>query len=136
MAPILRNGGSQSPDRWLREHRNNHQILFLYPDRHGRSSYSSGIWIFPRPQTSFWILILNSDLLHEIQFPCCVLTCFLLNPSCFSYSGTSIQTRYAFFPVYLFTMKTWHPEYRVTKLLLDAAHDADAVSRYCQESGI
>ena len=55
------------------------QILFLYPDRHGRSSYSSGIWIFPRPQTSFWILILNSDLLHEIQFPCCVLTCFLLN---------------------------------------------------------
>lgn len=55
------------------------QILFLYPDRHGRSSYNSGIWIFPRPQTSFWILILNSDLLHEIQFPCCVLTCFLLN---------------------------------------------------------
>ena len=55
------------------------QILFLYPDRHGRSSYSSGIWSFPRPQTSFWILILNSDLLHEIQFPCCVLTCFLLN---------------------------------------------------------
>ena len=55
------------------------QILFLYPDRHGRSSYSSGIWIFPRLQTSFWVLILNSDLLHEIQFPCCVLTCFLLN---------------------------------------------------------
>lgn len=24
MAPILRNGGSQSPDRWLREPRNNH----------------------------------------------------------------------------------------------------------------
>ena len=55
------------------------QILFLYPDRHGRSSYSSGIWIFPRLQASFWVLILNSDLLHEIQFPCCVLTCFLLN---------------------------------------------------------
>ena len=35
-----------------------------------------------------------------------------------------------------FTMKTWLPEYRVTKLLLDAAHDADAVYRYCQESGI
>ena len=34
------------------------------------------------------------------------------------------------------TMKTWLPEYRVTKLLLDAAHDADAVYRYCQESGI
>ena len=27
MAPILRNGGSQSPDRWLREPRNNHIIL-------------------------------------------------------------------------------------------------------------
>ena len=25
MAPILRNGGSQSPDRWLRESRNNHR---------------------------------------------------------------------------------------------------------------
>ena len=25
MALILRNGGSQSPDRWLREPRNNHQ---------------------------------------------------------------------------------------------------------------
>ena len=35
-----------------------------------------------------------------------------------------------------FTMKTWLPECRVTKLLLDAAHDADAVYRYCQESGI
>lgn len=35
-----------------------------------------------------------------------------------------------------FTMKTWLPEYRVTKLLLDAAHDADAVYRYCQEAGI
>ena len=35
-----------------------------------------------------------------------------------------------------FNMKTWLPEYRVTKLLLDAAHDADAVYRYCQESGI
>lgn len=35
-----------------------------------------------------------------------------------------------------FTMKTWLPQYRVTKLLLDAAHDADAVYRYCQESGI
>ena len=35
-----------------------------------------------------------------------------------------------------FTMKTWLPEYRVTKLLLDAAHDADAVYRYCQDAGI
>ena len=26
MAPILRNGGSQSPDRWLKEHRNNHAL--------------------------------------------------------------------------------------------------------------
>ena len=26
MALILRNGGSQSPDRWLKEPRNNHQI--------------------------------------------------------------------------------------------------------------
>ena len=35
-----------------------------------------------------------------------------------------------------FTIKTWLPQYRVTKLLLDAAHDADAVYRYCQEAGI
>ena len=27
MALILRNGGSQSPDRWLREPRNNHAII-------------------------------------------------------------------------------------------------------------
>ena len=27
MAPILRNGGSQSPDRWLREPRNNHKYI-------------------------------------------------------------------------------------------------------------
>ena len=27
MAPILRNGGSQSPDRWLREPRNNHKLI-------------------------------------------------------------------------------------------------------------
>ena len=25
VAPLLRNGGSQSPDRWLKEHRNNHE---------------------------------------------------------------------------------------------------------------
>ena len=35
-----------------------------------------------------------------------------------------------------FSMKSWLPEYRVAKLLLDAAHDADAVYRYCQETGI
>ena len=29
MAPILRNGGSQSPDRWLREPRNNHLTTAL-----------------------------------------------------------------------------------------------------------
>ena len=27
VAPLLRNGGSQSPDRWLKEHRNNQTIL-------------------------------------------------------------------------------------------------------------
>ena len=27
MALILRNGGSQSPDRWLKEPRNNHQVF-------------------------------------------------------------------------------------------------------------
>ena len=26
VAPLLRNGGSQSPDRWLKEHRNNHDV--------------------------------------------------------------------------------------------------------------
>lgn len=35
-----------------------------------------------------------------------------------------------------FKMKTWLPEFRVAKLLLDSAHDADAVYRYCNESGI
>ena len=30
MAPILRNGGSQSPDRWLKEPRNNHFVSLLY----------------------------------------------------------------------------------------------------------
>lgn len=35
-----------------------------------------------------------------------------------------------------FTMKEWLPEYRTAKLLLDAAHDADAVYRYCLEENI
>lgn len=35
-----------------------------------------------------------------------------------------------------FTMKTWLPEYKVAKLLLDSAHDADAVYRYCNQQGI
>lgn len=35
-----------------------------------------------------------------------------------------------------FTMKTWLPEYHTAKLLLDAAHDADAVYRYCLEENI
>ena len=35
-----------------------------------------------------------------------------------------------------FTMKSWLPEYRVAKLLLDAAHDADAVYRYCLKEHI
>ena len=30
MALILRNGGSQSPDRWLKEPRNNHDIFLRY----------------------------------------------------------------------------------------------------------
>ena len=32
MALILRNGGSQSPDRWLREPRNNHDVLTYLPE--------------------------------------------------------------------------------------------------------
>lgn len=35
-----------------------------------------------------------------------------------------------------FTMKSWLPKYHVTKLLLDSAHDADPVYRYCNEQGI
>ena len=35
-----------------------------------------------------------------------------------------------------FTMKAWLPEYRIAKLLLDAAHDADAVYRYCLSENI
>ena len=35
-----------------------------------------------------------------------------------------------------FTMKAWLPEYRIAKLLLDAAHDADAVYRYCLDENI
>ena len=33
MALILRNGGSQSPDRWLRDPRNNQGTLFLFCGR-------------------------------------------------------------------------------------------------------
>ena len=55
------------------------RILFLSPDRPGRSSSRSDIWIFLRLQISLWTLILNLGLLHEILLPCCVLTCFLLN---------------------------------------------------------
>ena len=35
-----------------------------------------------------------------------------------------------------FTMKTWLPEFNVAKLLLDSAHDADAVYRYCNSQSI
>jgi hypothetical protein len=35
-----------------------------------------------------------------------------------------------------FTMKTWLPEFNVAKILLDLAHDADAVYRYCNDNGI
>lgn len=35
-----------------------------------------------------------------------------------------------------FTMKAWLPEYNIAKLLLDSAHDADPVYRYCNEQGI
>ena len=53
----------------------------------------------------------------------------------FRHIWNSEQIHLSVLPTF-FTMKTWLPEYRVTKLLLDAAHDADAVYRYCQESGI
>lgn len=35
-----------------------------------------------------------------------------------------------------FKMKTWLPEFNITRILLDAAHDADAVYRYFQDVGI
>lgn len=35
-----------------------------------------------------------------------------------------------------FTMQSWLPDFHVKKLLLDAAHDSDAVYRYCLESDI
>jgi hypothetical protein len=35
-----------------------------------------------------------------------------------------------------FTMKSWLPEYKTAKLLLDSAHDADAVYRFCNELDI
>ena len=35
-----------------------------------------------------------------------------------------------------FTMKAWLPEFRAARLLLDAAHDADAVYRYCLQENI
>ena len=46
MAPILRNGGSQSPDRWLREPRNNqaiHDIRHIDP-------LAKRIYVCPRTQ--------------------------------------------------------------------------------------
>ena len=33
MALILRNGGSQSPDRWLKEPRNNHSYVLIEPNQ-------------------------------------------------------------------------------------------------------
>lgn len=35
-----------------------------------------------------------------------------------------------------FLMQEWLPEYRIAKILLDSAHDSDAVYRYCLEKGI
>ncbi|MBQ3665551.1 MAG: hypothetical protein II919_05540, partial [Lachnospiraceae bacterium] len=35
-----------------------------------------------------------------------------------------------------FKMRRWMPEFNVTKILLDAAHDADAVYRYFLKEGI
>jgi hypothetical protein len=38
MALILRNGGSQSPDRWLKEPRNNH-----YPEKVAATAFAVGL---------------------------------------------------------------------------------------------
>lgn len=35
-----------------------------------------------------------------------------------------------------FLMQEWLPEYRIAKILLDSAHDSDAVYRYCLENNI
>ena len=60
-------------------------FLLYYPDPFSISRQTWKIivqfWHLDLSQTTsiLLVLILNSDLLHEIQFPCCVLTCFLLN---------------------------------------------------------
>ena len=59
MALILRNGGSQSPDRWLREPRNNH-------------TYSTGIIIRHknnRPVNSKFLVVWGSLLIYLIVQP-------------------------------------------------------------------
>lgn len=40
VAPILRNGGSQSPDRWLKEPRNNHPCFISSGQSYYKSTYS------------------------------------------------------------------------------------------------
>ena len=42
MAPILWNGGSQSPDRWLKEPRNNHIIC-----PYGKAAYRFELTVTP-----------------------------------------------------------------------------------------
>lgn len=48
MALILRNGGSQSPDRWLKEPRNNHVSTYGYEitnSKGEKSTYADALWI-------------------------------------------------------------------------------------------
>ena len=58
-------------------------FLLYYPDPFSISRQTWKIivqfWHLDLSQTTSILLGSNSDLLHEIQFPCCVLTCFLLN---------------------------------------------------------
>ena len=64
MALILRNGGSQSPDRWLREPRNNHfvgAIVFFFATRHKKYLYAERFRKIKFPK-QFYI-----DLLGEYE---------------------------------------------------------------------
>ena len=45
------------------------QILFLYPDRHGRSSYSSGIWIIFIHDVCFFHFSYLSIFIFSLLYP-------------------------------------------------------------------
>ena len=70
MALILRNGGSQSPDRWLREPRNNHinrnDQFASYDEQFKNTSYKSYQLIPSSSQIKSMEIIVLKEILTDI----------------------------------------------------------------------